>query len=104
MISTYKAAAVQFEPMMFEKERNVSRLLVMAREAAQSGARLIVTPEMGTTGYCWFDRAEVMPFVEAIPGPTTNRFERWPANSTVTSCSACPRSIRRRTSTTTPLS
>ena len=74
MISTYKAAAVQFEPMMFEKERNVSRLLVMAREAAQSGARLIVTPEMGTTGYCWFDRAEVMPFVEAIPGPTTNRF------------------------------
>lgn len=74
MISTYKAAAVQFEPVMFEKERNVSRLLVMAREAAQSGARLIVTPEMGTTGYCWFDRAEVTPFVEAIPGPTTDRF------------------------------
>ena len=73
MIS-YKAAAVQFEPVMFEKERNVSRLLAMVQEAAQSGARLIVTPEMGTSGYCWFDRAEVMPFVEAIPGPTTDRF------------------------------
>jgi hypothetical protein len=29
------------------------------------GARLVVTPEMGTTGYCWYDRAAVMPFVEA---------------------------------------
>ena len=29
---------------------------------------------MGTTGYCWFDRAEVSPFVETVPGPTTERF------------------------------
>jgi predicted amidohydrolase len=29
---------------------------------------------MGTTGYCWFDRAEVAPFVGPIPGPTTARF------------------------------
>ncbi len=29
---------------------------------------------MGTTGYCWFDRAEVAPFVEPVPGPTTERF------------------------------
>ena len=74
MTASFKAAAVQFEPTMFDKERNVSRLLAMVREAAESGARLIVTPEMGTTGYCWYDRAEVMPFVEAIPGPTTDRF------------------------------
>jgi predicted amidohydrolase len=71
---TFKAATVQFEPAMFEKERNISHLLVMTREAAASGARLIVTPEMGTTGYCWFDRTEVKPFVETIPGSTTDRF------------------------------
>jgi predicted amidohydrolase len=29
---------------------------------------------MGTTGYCWFDRAEVAPFVESVPGPTVERF------------------------------
>lgn len=39
-LSTFKAATVQFEPAMFEKERNISRLLAMAPEAALSGARL----------------------------------------------------------------
>ncbi|WP_441235142.1 nitrilase-related carbon-nitrogen hydrolase [Bradyrhizobium sp. 930_D9_N1_4] len=74
MSTKHKVAAVQFEPAMFEKERNIARLLELCEQAAVAGARLIVTPEMGTTGYCWFDRAEVAPFVETIPGPTTNRF------------------------------
>ncbi|MEW9309741.1 nitrilase-related carbon-nitrogen hydrolase [Labrys neptuniae] len=71
----HKVATVQFEPTMFEKERNIAGLIALATEAAEAGARLIVTPEMGTTGYCWFDRAEVAPFVETIPGATTARFE-----------------------------
>ncbi len=74
MPTLHKVATIQFEPTMFEKERNIARLLDMVTEAAENGARLIVTPEMGTTGYCWFDRAEVSPFVETIPGPTTGRF------------------------------
>lgn len=69
-----KVATVQFEPTLFEKERNITRLLDLVAEAADAGAKLIVTPEMGTTGYCWFDRAEVAPFIETIPGPTTARF------------------------------
>jgi len=76
MSTLHKVAAVQFEPTMFEKEHNIVRLLEMATEAAEAGARLIVTPEMGTTGYCWFDRDEVAPFVETIPGPTTERFAK----------------------------
>ncbi|MBS7543982.1 nitrilase-related carbon-nitrogen hydrolase [Ancylobacter oerskovii] len=74
MTTPLKVATVQFEPTMFEKERNIARLLDMVAEAAAAGAKLIVTPEMGTTGYCWFDREEVAPFVEPIPGPTTERF------------------------------
>jgi predicted amidohydrolase len=74
MSRVHTVATVQFEPTMFEKERNIARLLELCRQAAAKGARLIVTPEMGTTGYCWFDRAEVSPFVEMIPGPTTSRF------------------------------
>jgi predicted amidohydrolase len=35
-------------------------LIERCEAAALAGARLIVTPEMGTTGYCWFDRAEVV--------------------------------------------
>jgi predicted amidohydrolase len=71
----FRAAAVQFEPRQFAKEENISRLLDLVREAAENGARLIVTPEMGTTGYCWFDRDEVRPYVEPVPGPTTERFQ-----------------------------
>ncbi|MBH5389988.1 nitrilase-related carbon-nitrogen hydrolase [Bradyrhizobium diversitatis] len=74
MSTVHKVATVQFEPIMFEKERNIARLLELCEQAAVAGAKLIVTPEMGTTGYCWFDRAEVRPFVERIPGPTTDRF------------------------------
>ncbi len=70
----YKVATIQFEPTMFEKERNISRLAALVEDAAKGGARLIVTPEMGTTGYCWYDRAEVKPFVETIPGATTDLF------------------------------
>ncbi|GLK67618.1 amidohydrolase [Hansschlegelia plantiphila] len=74
MAKRYKAAAVQFEPTMFRKDENVSSLLALVEKAAKDGAKLIVTPEMGTTGYCWVDRDEVAPFVENIPGPTTDRF------------------------------
>lgn len=74
MSGIHKVATVQFEPTMFEKERNIARLLELCEQAAAAGAKLIVTPEMGTTGYCWFDRAEVAPFVEKVPGPTTGRF------------------------------
>lgn len=74
--STYKTAAVQFEPTMFEKERNIARISALVEEAANEGARLIVTPEMGTTGYCWQDREEVKPFVEPVPGDTTNHFHK----------------------------
>lgn len=73
-MTSYKAAAIQFEPTMFEKGRNIEILVREVETAARAGARLIVTPEMGTTGYCWLNRQEVAPFVETVPGPTTERF------------------------------
>jgi predicted amidohydrolase len=72
--TTFKAATIQFEPILFAKERNTEELLALVEQAAGKGARLIVTPEMGITGYCWFDRAEVRPFVETVPGDVTDRF------------------------------
>lgn len=73
--SPYLAAAIQFEPVLFEKERNIERLLELTEEAAQAGAKLIVHPEMATTGYCWLSRDEIAPYVEPVPGPTTGRFQ-----------------------------
>ena len=72
----YRVAAIQYEPTLGEKEKNVIDLLQLVEEAAQHNARLIVLPEMATTGYCWESRSEIAPFVEPIPGPTTERFQQ----------------------------
>ena len=40
MPSVHKVAAVQFEPTMFEKERNIARLLELCEQAAAAGAKL----------------------------------------------------------------
>lgn len=74
MPSPFLAAAVQFEPEFGNKQRNVAALVALVEEAAAAGATLVVTPEMGTTGYCWHDRREVEPQVETVPGETTARF------------------------------
>ena len=69
-----RVATVQFEPKQLEKKHNILELMRLVRQAAASGSKLIVTPEMGTTGYCWYTREEVAPYVETIPGPTTEQF------------------------------
>ncbi|MCE8044409.1 amidohydrolase [Halomonas daqingensis] len=71
---SYLAAAVQFEPEMFAKPRNITELSRLIEEAVAAGARLVVTPEMGLTGYCWYDREEVASEVEPVPGPATEHF------------------------------
>ncbi|HVB60225.1 MAG TPA: nitrilase-related carbon-nitrogen hydrolase [Ktedonobacteraceae bacterium] len=76
IFTTYRVAAIQYEPTLGEKERNVSALLRLVETAAQHDARLIVLPEIATTGYCWLSREEIAPYVEPIPGPTTDRFQR----------------------------
>ncbi|MFF7709392.1 nitrilase-related carbon-nitrogen hydrolase [Pseudomonas sp. NPDC007930] len=73
-MTTLKIASIQFEPAQFDHQGNLQRLEALVREAAQAGARLIVTPEMATTGYCWASREEVAPYVEPVPGATTERF------------------------------
>ncbi len=76
----YRVAAIQYESTLGEKEKNVTDLLRLVEEAAQHEARLIVVPEMATTGYCWESRAEIAPHVEPIPGPTTDRFQQLAAS------------------------
>jgi len=66
------AAAVQFNPVHKDVEGNRARIVALAGEAADAGAGLIVFPEMATSGYVWTDREEISPYVEPIPGPTTN--------------------------------
>src|SRR5215469_12175809 len=75
-LTRYRVAAIQYEPTFGQKEKNVADLLHLVEGAAQHNARLIVLPEMATTGYCWESREEIAPLVESIPGPTTDRFQQ----------------------------
>jgi predicted amidohydrolase len=70
----YRAAVIQFEPTLFDKSANLEALLRLTGEAAAGGAKLIVTPEMATTAYCWATRDEIASDVEPVPGTTTRRF------------------------------
>jgi predicted amidohydrolase len=70
----YRVAAIQFEPTLFSKTANLEALLRLTEEAAAGGAKLIVTPEMATTAYCWATREEIASDVEPVPGPTTEHF------------------------------
>jgi predicted amidohydrolase len=76
----YRVAAIQFEPTLFSKSANLEALLRLTNEAVAGGAKLIVTPEMATTAYCWATRDEITSDVEPVPGPTTRRFAEMAAD------------------------
>lgn len=67
------------------KEGARRKLEVYIREAASKGAKLVITPEFGILGYPeiqgkpeeeweFSSRAEIAPYVEAIPGKTSDFF------------------------------
>lgn len=75
LYTTYRVATVQYEPTLGEKEKNILDLLRLVEEAASHGARLIVLPALATTGAGWLSSDEIAPYVEPIPGPTSERFQ-----------------------------
>ena len=71
----FKAAIIEFNPLLNQLDNNIDHLLAAVTEAAKNGAKLIVTPEMATTGYHYENRQSILPFADTIPGKTTKRFE-----------------------------
>lgn len=82
-VTHYRVAAIQFEPTLGAKEANLDALLRLTEEAIAGNARLVVLPEMATTGYCWHSRDEIAPIMEPVPGPTTEVFAALAATSGV---------------------
>lgn len=68
----FMVAAIEFNPEMFELERNIERACEAIREAAQNGARLIVLPEAAVSGYIYKDLEQFLPYMDSVPGMTTN--------------------------------
>ncbi|TDL90217.1 nitrilase [Vibrio vulnificus] len=71
----FKTAVIEFNPQLNQLDNNMDNLLEAVTEAAKDGAKLIVTPEMATTGYHYENRQSILPFTDTIPGKTTKRFE-----------------------------
>lgn len=72
----YLAAAVQYNCRLLDKPYNLQKLEEWTRKAAEHGAKLIVLPEMGTSGYYFSSREEVEEIAETIPrGETVQRFK-----------------------------
>jgi len=65
-----RVAAIQISPPHGRVEEARALLCARVQEAVQGGARLVVCPEMSTTGYVWRSRDEIAPFLESADGPT----------------------------------
>ncbi len=68
----FKVAAVEFNPEMFEFDRNLERACEVIEEAASNGAKLIVLPEAALSGYIYKDRDQFLPFMDSVPGKSTD--------------------------------
>lgn len=67
----FKVAAVEFNPEMFEFEKNLERACAVIEEAASAGARLIVLPEAALSGYIYADLDQLRPYLDEVPGRGT---------------------------------
>ncbi len=59
-----KVASLQMHCTYQDLEANYAKLEDLVDEAASRGARLIVAPEMATSGYAFNSRSEIEPFVQ----------------------------------------
>jgi predicted amidohydrolase len=69
-----KVAALQYRATLSNVVENIRRLSSMIAEAADNGARIIVLPELCTTGLNIESEAHIEALAESIPGPATDAF------------------------------
>jgi predicted amidohydrolase len=81
-------AAIQFAPRFKAVESNLAQMVALVETAIDRGARLIVLPELCTTGYSFMSRDEAAPFAEALNtweegGPSFKRMQALAGNAQV---------------------
>jgi predicted amidohydrolase len=70
-----RAAALRIAPVLGDGAANRRIALAAIERAAADGARLVVLPELATSGYCFGDRAEARAAAEPVPGPSTRAWQ-----------------------------
>ena len=67
-----RVSCIQFEPRFGAVAANIAGASDLVRAAAAGGSRLIVLPELASTGYVFESEAEAQSLAEPVPdGPTT---------------------------------
>lgn len=75
MTEPFVVAAVEFNPELFEFDRNIERAVAVIAEAAEHGAKLIVLPECALSGYIYRDLEQFRPAMDSVPGRGTAAIE-----------------------------
>ena len=67
-------AAVQFEPKLLDVQQNIATAQQLAFEAAAKGARIVVLPELCTSGYVFENAREALDCAQERDGYQTEAF------------------------------
>lgn len=68
-----KIACIQFEPVFGDVSLNVRRSIELIEQATKEGARIIVLPELCSTGYVFKSKSEATELAETISDGTTTK-------------------------------
>lgn len=61
-----RVAAVQYSPAFKDKAKNLVSIAKLVTEASVNGAKLVVLPELSSTGYTFMSEDEARPFAESV--------------------------------------
>jgi len=65
-----KTAVVQYKSIKKNIEKNIENIIKISKEALKENVKLIVFPEMTTTGYVFSDKFDILPYCETKSGKT----------------------------------
>jgi predicted amidohydrolase len=71
-LRSYKAAAIVYDPAWGDLDGNITRIAAAVDEAGAQGVKLAVLPEQATIGYIFDSFAMVRPYLDTVPGKTTD--------------------------------
>jgi len=75
-VPKFKAAAVAYDPQWGDLEGNIARIAKAVEDVADQGVKLMVFPEQATIGYIFDNFEMVRPYLDTIPGKTTEAIAR----------------------------